>query len=197
MLPNSQLYMQNYRCIPNLCDLKSSVERCAGYPIPEDTTDYNTVYDNIKKDTQLQKTLQIIEKAGMKKYFGQAGDLSGADTNGITMFACIDEKITQSFVDDVSLFRARTFLNSYTLKGAVNIKYLVDNGTSLYITRSSDNPIFCVVNQSNYTVGGNNRRDTEIVINGVGRVVKEIKCSNGTILLLDNIASPGYVNGTY
>jgi len=197
MLPSSQLYTQDYRYLPNLCKLQNDADRCVGYPITKDIVDRNTIYDMLKKDTQLQKTVQIIDRSGLLKYFRQSGDLPGTDVNGITLFACVDEKIPQSFIDNISLFRSNTFLNSYTLKGVANIPYLVENGTTVYRTRSGDNPILCTVNQSNYTVGGDSRRDTEVIINGVGRVVKEINCSNGTIIVLDNIAAPAYVNGTY
>jgi hypothetical protein len=197
MLPNSQLYTQNYRYMPNVCQLQTVADRCYGYAISQDNVDRNTIYDNLKKDKQLQKTVQIMERAGLRQFFRQIGEFPGTDINGLTLFACVDEKIPQSFIDDISLFRAKTFLNAYTLKGSVNIDYLVQNGTSVYRTRSGDNPILCVVNQSTYTVGGDSRRDTEIIINGVGRVVKEINCSNGTIVVMDNIAASAYVNGTY
>lgn len=196
MLPNSQLYVQNYKYLPNLCALKNDADRCEEYQIYQDNVDRNTIYDNMKKDPALQKTINIIDIAGMKKYFRQIGNLEGTDHAGVTLFACVDEKIPQSFISDISLFRAKTFLNSYTLKGVISIQYLVDNGTSVYNTRSGDNPIFCAVSQSIYSVGGDSRRDTEITINGVGRIVKEINCSNGTLIVLDNIASPAYVNGT-
>ena len=197
MLPNSQLYGQTYRYLPDLCELKNDRDRCAGYHIVEDNVDRNTIYDAVKKEKNLQKTLYIIERAGMKPYFRQIGDLQGTELNGLTLFVSVDEKIPQSFIDDISLFRAKTFLNSYTLNGVATVKYLIDNGTSVYNTRSGDNPIFCVVRQSQQTVGGDNRRDTEITINGVGRIVKEIKCSNGTLIVLDNIGTAAYINGTY
>ena len=197
MLPNSQLYVQDYRYLPNLCELKTDAERCSGYPSLKYHYEKNTIYDNLKKDKKLQKTLRIINRAGMEPYFHQTGDLAGTELNGLTLFASVDEKIPNNFLDDISLFRAQTFLKSYTLNGVATIQYIVENGTSVYNTRSGDNPIFCVVRQSNYTLGGDERRDTEITINGVGRVVKEINCTNGTIIVLDNIGTAAYVNGTY
>lgn len=197
MLPNSQLYVQSYRHLPNLCSLKKGEERCSGNFIREDTADRNTIYDTIKKDNSLQKTLMLIEKAGMRPYFRQIGDLHGTELNGLTLFVCGDDKIPASFIDNISFFRAKTFLNSHTLNGVAYISYLIENGSSIYTTRNGDNPILSIVRQGVHTSGARNLRDVEITINSVGRVVKEVNCSNGNIIYLDNIASSMYVNGTY
>ena len=110
MLPNSQLYVQDYRYLPNLCELKTDAERCSGYPSLKYHYEKNTIYDNLKKDKKLQKTLRIINRAGMEPYFHQTGDLAGTELNGLTLFASVDEKIPNNFLDDISLFRAQTFL---------------------------------------------------------------------------------------
>ena len=197
MLPNSQLYVQSYRYLPNVCELKNTRERCLGYQTCVDNTDRNTIYDNIKNNPLFQKTFKIIEKSKMEKFYKQIGEnLEGAEYNNITLFVCLDEQIPDGFIDNISLFRAKTFLNSYTLNGGATIEYLINNATSVYITRNGDNPILCEVRYNMYSIGGEQKKDVEITINNVGRVVKEVKCSNGTLIVLDNIAAIGYINGT-
>jgi hypothetical protein len=186
MQPNSQLYVQSYRYLPSLCRQDEDEKPC----VPNE----NTIYENIISDENLQKTAKIINKSGMVPRFRNK---QGPYDNGITLFVCNDDRIPQEFVDDVTLFRARVFINSYTLVGTADIDYLVTNGTSLYTTQSGDNPLLCVVRQSMYAVGEEERRDTEITINNVGRIVREINCSNGNIIVLDNIGSVAYINGRY
>ena len=193
-IDTSQLFTQSYK-YPNICKLQTGRERCAGNYVTVDTADRNTIYDNVLKDPELKKTAAIMDKAGVRSYFRQIGDLQGTELNGLTLFVCVDAKIPDAFADNISLFRAKAYLNSYTLNGVATVKYMVENGSSLYTTKNADNPILCVVRQSPYTVGTDERRDTEITINSVGRIIKEVICSNGTLIVLDNIGSGAYVNG--
>ena len=176
MLPNSQLYDLSYTYKRPLCQ-----------KITTKYEDYGTIYDVLRNSGNYKKTIALIEKARMSLFYRQVGGINGTEGGGTTLFVTDDSHIPDKFVESANLYTAMTFLKSYTFIGVADIDYIIRNGTSVYNTLSNDNPVLCVVK----TDGGKN---IEITINRVGRIVKQLKSSNGNIIELDNIAQVGYVN---
>ena len=176
MLPNSQLYDLSYTYNRPLCQ-----------KVVNKYEDYGTIYDVLRNSGKYKKTVALIEKARMSLFYRQLGGINGTEGGGATLIVTDDSHIPDSFVDSADLYTAMTFLKSYTFAGVADIDYLIQNGTTVYDTLSGGNPVLCVVK----TDGG---KKVEITINRMGRVVKELKSSNGNIIELDNIAQVCYVN---
>jgi hypothetical protein len=81
-------------------------------------------------------------------------------------------------------YKSRKFISSYLLNGNATIQYLKESGDAVYTPVYEDNPILAVVNQKN----------GEITINKVGKVLYEITASNGTIIVMNNMANVSYCN---
>lgn len=174
MQPTFLTYDISHKYTPSLCNRT----------IRQSHVNSLTVHNCVKN--LFKNTYRLMEKGHIAHLYNQIGNNVATELNGITLFVVDDSKIPDKFIEDCSLFRARVFINSYTLNGVATIDYLVENGSTMYDTKNTDNPIFCNVRQDDHF--------TEITINGVGRVVKEIKCTNGNIIVLDNIANVTYVN---
>ena len=182
MLPNSQLYDLTYTYRRSLCDK----------PVDK-YEDYGTIYDKLRTSSNFKKTVALIDKANMSFFYRQVkGPVNGGELSGITLFITDDSHIPDKFVETADRFVAASFLKSYTLDGVADINYLVQNGTSVYNTRLTDNPMLCVVKADGKTPIAS--KNVEITINRVGRVVKEFGTTNGNIIELDNIAKIGYIN---
>ena len=181
MLPNSQLYDLTYKY--------DNSPFCNPRPAKKEE-DSGTIYDVLKKDKNFSKTVAIIDKSGLKQNYSYSSSDRSQLQYGLTLFVTDDSKISDTFLSHADRFVSGVFIKSYTIPGVANIDYLVSNNTTLYTTKSNDNPILCVLKESVVS----NRRHVELIINDVGRVVREISTTNGHIIVLDNIASNTYVN---
>lgn len=175
ILPNSQLYNLTYKFEKSLCDKPVRKEVNLG-----------TIYDVLKNDPKFSKTVDLIDRGELKYMFKTLSNHYGTQAGGLTLFVTDDSHIPDAFVKTADLFRSEVFIRSYTLNGVADIKYLIGNGTTVYRSRNDSNPILCNVKQHD----GN---QVELTINRVGRVVSEIKTTNGTIITMDNIADVAYV----
>ena len=164
MLPNTQRYDYTYKNT-DLCDKPKYSQ-----------VNKNTIYDIIKSDKRFSKTLRLIEKAQLKEFFSGIYD-------GYTLFITEDSHIPDSFVNNADLFIAETFINSYTLMGNADIKYLLKNGSSVYTPKKYkyQNPILVIVDNDN------------IFVNKIGKITGQMFASNGIIQVMDNIAQVSYV----
>ena len=177
ILPNSQLYNLTYKFDKSLCDKKVCTEVNLG-----------GIYDVLKNDGKFTKTIELIEKGGLKARYKNITARYGMEAGGMTLFVTDDAKIPEMFVNTADRFKSEVFIKSYTLNGVANINYLIKNGTTVYKTLDQDNPVFVMVKSVK------EESIVEISVNRTGRVVKEIKTANGNIIVLDNIADVGYVN---
>jgi uncharacterized surface protein with fasciclin (FAS1) repeats len=136
----------------------------------------DTIYDVIKRSPRFSKTFKMVETALLKKYLKSFGD-------GYTLFVVEDKDIPDAWMAKLDTFRAQNFLNSYIVPGEADMSYLIKNGSSVYIPRKYhyNNPLLVLIN------------GTDIIVNKVGKVVEEIKTSNGYIHVLDNIAEVSYI----
>ena len=176
ILPNSQLYNLTYKFDKSLCSKPAHKEVNNG-----------TIYDVLKNDRKFSKIVELIDKGELKYMFKAITNHYGTQAGGLTLFVTDDAHIPDVFVKSADKFRAEVFIRSYTFSGIADIKYLVDNGTTIYKTRNDVNPILCNVKQ-------HDDKQVEVTINRVGRVVSEIKTTNGIIITMDNIADVAYVN---
>jgi hypothetical protein len=174
ILPNSQLYNLTYK-------FERPKKVC-------EEIDVGGIYDVLKKDSKFSKTVELIDRGGLKARYKNIISKYGMEAGGMTLFVTDDSNIPNSFLSNSDKFKSEAFIRSYTLNGVADIKYLVKNGTTVYKTLDQDNPILCVVKS------GSEGKLVEISINHVGRVVKEIRTGNGNIIVLDNIANVGYIN---
>ena len=177
MQPNSQLYNLTYKFDRPLCDKKACKD-----------VDVGGIYDVLKNEGKFTKTIELIERGGLKARYKNIISKYGMEAGGMTLFVTDDSNIPNTFLTTADKFKSEAFISSYTLKGVADIKYLIKNGTTVYKTLDQDNPILCMVRVDNYG------KIAEISINRIGRVVKEIKTANGNIVVLDNIADVGYIN---
>ena len=177
MAPNSQLYdlSYKYKASPFCKPAPRLVEQ-----------DMGTIYDVLKRYKNFTKTVKLIDIGDTGYLYSRLFVDRSEVQHGITLFVTDDSKIPQEFVEFSDKMAAGVFLKSYTVAGVADIDYLVKNGTSVYKTRNNDNPILCNVR--------NIGKEVEITINRIGRVVREIKTTNGNIIVLDNIANVGNVN---
>lgn len=182
MLPNSQLYDLSYKY--------DYSPLCNPQPVEEEK-DTGSIYDVLKKDRNFSKTVALIDRADLKSYYKNLFPGRNELQYGITLFVTDNSKIPDVFSKSIDKMTAAVFIKSYTLSGVANINYLISNGSTVYKTNNNDNPILCNVKECKSCT---NIRNIEIVINNVGRVVREIKTTNGTIIVLDNIAKIGYIN---
>lgn len=177
MSPNTQLYdlSYQYKTSPFCNPAPRVIEK-----------DMGTIYDVLKKEKNFTKTISLINRSELdhvyKRLFVDKSELQ----HGITLFVTDDSNIPDEFVKFGDKLSTTVFLKSYTMSGVADIDYLVENGTSIYKTKNDDNPILCNVKKSQASV--------EITINRIGRVVREIKTTNGNIIVLDNISKVGNVN---
>lgn len=177
MAPNSQLYdlSYKYKTSPFCNPAPRLVEQ-----------DMGTIYDVLKSDKNFKKTISLIDMGGLACNYKRLFVDRKEAQYGITLFVTDDSKIPDEFVNFSDKMASSIFIRSYTVSGVADIDYLVKNGTSVYKSKDNDNPILCNVRNINQAV--------EITINRIGRVVREIKTTNGNIIVLDNIARVGFVN---
>ena len=181
ILPNSQLYNLTYKFNKSLCD--TSTPR---------SPDNGTVYDVLKSDPKFSKTVELINRSGLRHNYDKIMNTYGTEAGGLTLFVTDDSNIPDLFINTADRFRSEVFLRSYTLNGIADIKYIINNGTTVYKTRDGGNPILCTVKGCKKCDDSDTQ--VEISINRVGRIVKEVRTTNGLIIMMDNIANVGYVN---
>lgn len=165
MQPYSERYDFSFKYLPNLC--KKTIQ-------PK--FDPTTIYGILKSNPRFSRTCALIERADLAEYLTK--DFYG---QGYTLFVTEDKNIPDSFMNTMDHFTSRKFINSYLLQGIADVEYFKSNGSSVYDTKTSENPILMIVvpNQP-------------IFVNQVGRLTFSIPASNGIIHMLDNIAQVSY-----
>ena len=165
MQPYTERYDFSYQYLPSLCK-KTQKEKI----------NPTTIFGILSSHQNFSKTCFLIKKANLADYLSK--DFYG---KGYTLFVTEDTNLPDTFMNTMDLMTSLMFINSYTLNGAADIPYLLQNGSSVYTTRTPENPILVIVNENK-----------SIYVNKVGKILYSIPASNGIIHVLDNIAQVDY-----
>ena len=168
MQPYSERYDFTFQYRPSLC------EKDVNESEPSNT---NTIYAKVKANGKLRKTFALMEKARLRTLL--SGSLYG---EGFTLFVTEDQNIPDEFLQNADLYTASTLIQSYLLIGQADVAYLRQNGSALYQTKYTKNPMLVTKNN-----------DNSLIVNKVGKILYTIPASNGIIHIMDNIAQVEYV----
>ena len=165
MQPYSERYDFSYKYLPSLCK-----------KVKEQKINPTTIFGVLSSHKNFSKTCELIRKANLGDYLTK--DFYGI---GYTIFVTEDSHLPESFMKTMDLYTSLMFINSYILEGIADTTYFLNNGSSVYITRTPENPILLIVNENK-----------TIFVNQVGKLLYSIPTSNGIIHVLDNIAQVAY-----
>lgn len=165
MQPYSERYDFSYKYLPSLC--KKAKEK---------QINPSTIFGVLSSHKNFSKTCHLIRKANLEDYLTK--DFYG---NGYTIFVTEDSNLPDSFMNTMDLYTSLMFINSYILEGMADTTYFLENGSSVYTTRTPENPILLIANENK-----------SIYINQIGKLLYSIPASNGIIHVLDNIAQIAY-----
>jgi hypothetical protein len=189
MSPNTLHYNFSHTW-KNVCESNE----CASFnSLPKPKAVTNNLYDVISKEPTLTKTTKIIQKGNLENHFKHGS---------YTLFVTEDINIPDAFVDMLDYYNARKFIMSYTIKATGSIEQLFERGDAVYESSQIGSPILSIVDNAKNTqpkipnpvlrsiqqqpmqdVGGT------IVINKVGKVIRQIHSSTGNIIVMNNIAN--------
>ena len=189
MGPNVQHYDFTHKW-ENLCTL----DTCRGKPLnaPKEVRK-GSLLGVIDSKPEFSKMRRIVRIARQEELLQKP-----AYNSNHTLFVTENKNIPDEFMSSIDFDRARKFIRAYILQGTAGIQYLLENGDSIYTTFNADTPMLSIVTLQNkpmYNANDLHRsRETKqplegvIMINKVGKVINEIKCDNGMIVVMDNIA---------
>jgi hypothetical protein len=146
----------------------------------------NNMYDMISNDSTLKKTLEMIKKGHLEKHF---------KSGSFTLFVTTDDKIPDSFIESLDYYNSRKFILAHTIKAKGSIEQLIDRGTTVYESSQIGCPILASINRKSSNDGIRRIQQPtthftgEIVINKVGKVIKQLQSSTGNIIIMNNIAN--------
>lgn len=184
MAPNTQHYNFTYKWT-DVC--RDKREKTVG------NFRLGSTMDVLSRDGRFDKFVKIIKQAHLDRWFENP-----TYDNTHTLFVTTDDQIPLNFLNSLDHYKARKFVQSYTLKGVADIQYMLANGDTVYFPECPENPIIAVVQVTKGTVIKEtpqriNKRvpylEGSIVINKVGKVLREIKTNNGVIIILDGLAN--------
>lgn len=192
MGPNTQHYDFTYKW-SDLC----SQDICRG-TLKKDppTPRKGSIIDTINKLPTLSKTRAIINVARLEGFFQQPNY-----HNNHTLFVTEDKNIPDNFLHNLDYSMARQFILSYTTRGSLSTKLLLQNGDTIYDSFISESPILTIVTPSHeirYNAMASHRitnlsydypRSGSVMVNKVGKIVSEIQADNGMVMIMDNIAN--------
>ena len=191
MGPNVQHYDFTHRWV-DLCKMTT----CSEIHAPK-VFEKGTLMNILETTPEFSKMLKIVKMARQENLLNKQAYYNSKHT----LLLAENKHIPDAFMNTLDFDKAFRFVRAYILRGTVTINYLLENGSSIYTPFNTEAPMLATVvitSRPSYEANVLHRTREmeppqpslkgEITINKVGKVLREIKTTNGVIIVMDNMA---------